>query len=109
LPSGGKAVIRADRWVIAAVIFLSAGLWTIFNFCHGDAGLSFALPVANSKVSLNVATMGAPVLIGVPLTAIGAVLLAAAFVVAVAEQFTRRGADRSLSQRERDAKELRVD
>jgi len=85
--------LRADRWAIAAVIFLTAGLWTLFNFCHGDAGLSFALPVSGSKVSLNVTTMGVPVLIGVPLTVIGAVLLAGTFVAALVEQFTRRDAE----------------
>lgn len=80
-------MIRADRWVIAAVVFLTAGLWTLFNFCHGDAGLAFALPVSGSKVSLNVTTTGWPVLLGVPLTVIGALLLAATFVVALMQQF----------------------
>lgn len=84
-------MIRADRWVIAAVVFLTAGLWTLFNFCHGDAGLAFALPISGSKVSLNLTTMGWPVLVGIPLTLIGALLLVAAVVVALMEQFIRHG------------------
>lgn len=96
-------MIRADRWVIAAAVFLTAGLWTLFNFCHGDAGLAFALPVSGSKVSLNLTTMGWPVLIGVPLTLIGALFLVATVVVALMEQFVRRGDVHAREKRDPEA------
>ena len=81
-------MLRSSRWVIASVVFLTGGLWLLFSFCHGDAGLAFALPVAASKVSLNISTMGWPVLVGIPLLAIGTILLVATFFVALIEQFT---------------------
>jgi hypothetical protein len=79
--------MRADRWLLLAVLVLGCGLWILFAYCHGNAGLAFALPVSGSSVSLDLKTTGAPVLIGIPLTAIGAVLLLIAIVSAVLAQF----------------------
>jgi hypothetical protein len=79
--------MRADRWLLLAVLVLGCGLWILFAYCHGTGGLAFALPVSGSSVSLDLKTAGAPVLIGIPLTAIGAVLLVVAIVSAVLAQF----------------------
>lgn len=79
--------MRADRWLLLAVLVLGCGLWMLFAYCHGTAGLAFALPVSGSSVSLDLKTTGAPVLIGIPLTALGAVLLLVAIVSALMAQF----------------------
>ncbi len=79
--------MRADRWLLLAVLVLGCGLWMLFAYCHGNAGLAFALPVSGSSVSLDLKTTGAPVLLGIPLTALGAVLLLVAIVSALMAQF----------------------
>ncbi len=81
--------MRADRWLLLAVLVLGCGLWILFAYCHGTGGLAFALPVSGSSVSLDLKTTGAAVLIGIPLTAIGAVLLLVAIVSALLAQFRR--------------------
>ncbi|HUY93791.1 MAG TPA: hypothetical protein VMU71_00790 [Terracidiphilus sp.] len=79
--------MRADRWLLLTVLVLGCGLWILFAYCHGTAGLNFALPVAGSSVSLDLKTTGAPVLIGIPLTALGVILLLVSIVSAVLAQF----------------------
>ncbi|MFZ0395854.1 MAG: hypothetical protein WCF17_02965 [Terracidiphilus sp.] len=79
--------MRVDRWLLLAVLVLGCGLWVLFAYCHGSAGLAFALPVSGSSVSLNLKTIGAPVLIGIPLTALGAILLLVAIGSAILAQF----------------------
>lgn len=81
--------MRADRWLLVAVLVLGCGLWILFAYCHGNAGLAFALPVSGSSVMLDLKTTGAPVLIGIPLTALGAILLLVAIVSALMAQFRR--------------------
>jgi len=79
--------MRADRWLLLAVLVLGCGLWVLFAYCHGTAGLAFALPVSGSSVMLDLKTTGAPVLFGIPLTALGVVLLLVAIVSAIMAQF----------------------
>jgi apolipoprotein N-acyltransferase len=81
--------MRADRWLLLAVLVLGCGLWVLFAYCHGTAGLAFALPVSGSSVMLDLKTTGAPVLIGIPLVALGVVLLLVAIVPALLAQFRR--------------------
>lgn len=79
--------MRADRVLIFAGLFLGVGLWCLFAFCHGNTGVGFALPVAGTKFNMNITTMGVPALVGIPVTLIGIVLLAFAFVAAIIGQF----------------------
>lgn len=79
--------MRADRLLIGAVLLLGGGLWLIFAYCHGTTGLSFALPVSNTKLNIDVTTMGAPVLAGVPLVILGLLMMAVAFLAAIVAQF----------------------
>lgn len=79
--------MRADRWLLLAVLFLGCGLWALFAYCHGTAGLNFAFPVSASSVMLDLKTTGAAVWIGIPLTALGVILLIVSIVSAVMAQF----------------------
>ena len=79
--------MKSSRWLIAAVFCLAPGLWAVLAYCHGNSGLAFSLPVSASKLTLDVTTMGAPVLIGVPLVLLGAILMIVAFLLAIVEQF----------------------
>ena len=79
--------MRSGRVLIAAVLFLSAGLWVLFNYCHGNAGLNFSSDLTANKVSLDLTTAGMPMLIGIPLAGIGVLLLLIAFIGAIVAQF----------------------
>lgn len=79
--------MRADRLLIVTGVFLGVGLWCLFAFCHGNVGVGFALPVAGTKFSMNITTMGLPALVGMPLTIIGIVLLAVSLIAAIIAQF----------------------
>lgn len=81
--------MRADRLLIGAVLFLGAGLWGLFGYCHGNTGIAFGLPISNTKFSMDITTTGVPVLLGVPCTLIGLVLLVIAFLAAIVAPFRR--------------------
>jgi hypothetical protein len=81
--------MRTDRWLIAALILLAGGLWLTFEWGHGSAGLNVGFPAEGTKLSIDITTTGWPVLTGVPLVAIGILLMVVAFAAAVITQFHR--------------------
>lgn len=81
--------MRTDRWLIAALIFLAGGLWLTFEWGHGSAGLNVALPAEGTKLAIDVTTTGWPVMTGIPIAAIGVLLMAVALVTALIAQFQR--------------------
>jgi hypothetical protein len=96
--------MKSDRLVIFAVLFLSVGVGLIFGYCHGSTGLSFSTSVAETKLAVDITTMGAPVLAGVPLIGLGALLLFLALIAAIVSQFRprepQRVADEPVKRRE---------
>ena len=80
--------MRTDRWLIAALVFLVAGVWTTFAWCHGTVGFNFAYPFAGSKLAFDVTSMGVPVLVGIPLVLLGLLFMLIAFLAALVAQFT---------------------
>jgi hypothetical protein len=60
--------------VIVSVLCLAAGLWLIFGYCNGTTGLQLGSPIAASSLRLNLVTNGWPAILGLTLTAIGAVM-----------------------------------
>ena len=90
------------RLVIAAVALLGCGLWTIFNYCNGTTGFNFGWPADNSKLTIDVTTIGTAALVGVLLILVGLVVLAAAFIASIVAQFlpsTNSGHEESASKR----------
>ena len=85
--------MRLGRIVIAAVLFLAAGLSVLFYFCHGNTGFSVGIPVSATKLSIDLTTTGVPVLVGLPLAALGALLLLIAFIAAIAGLFFEHDAE----------------
>ncbi len=79
--------MRAGRVLIGAVLFLGAGLWVIFAYCKGTVGLNFGDSIAANKLTIDVTTMGIPMLVGVPLVGIGLVLMLIALIAAIVAQF----------------------
>lgn len=89
--------MKSDRLVIFAVLFLAAGLGLIFGFTHGSTALNVAYPFSETRLHMDITTMGIPVLIGVPLIFAGSVLLLFAFIAAIASQFRREESFQSLN------------
>lgn len=81
--------MRTDRWLLGALALLVGGTWILFAWCNGNVGLSFAYPVAGTRLNFDVVSMGAPVLIGIPLIFLGLVLMLIALIAAVIAQFHR--------------------
>jgi hypothetical protein len=81
--------MKSDRLVIAAVLFLAAGLGLLFGFTDGTTGLNVGYPFSATRLHLDITTTGVPALVGMPLVAAGALLLFFALIAAVASQFQR--------------------
>jgi hypothetical protein len=81
--------MKSDRWVIAAVLFLAAGLGLLFGFTDGTAGVNLGYPFSATKLHADITTTGIPVIAGLPLVAAGALLLFIALIAAIISQFRR--------------------
>jgi hypothetical protein len=81
--------MKSDRWVIAAVLFLAAGLALLLGFTNGSTGVTLGYPFSATILHVDITTTGIPVIVGLPLVAAGALLLLFALVRAIASQFER--------------------
>jgi hypothetical protein len=88
--------MKSDRLVIFAVLFLAAGLGLVLGFTNGSTALNVAYPFSETRLHVEIATMGIPVLTGVPLILAGTVLLVFALIAAIASQFRREESFQSL-------------
>ena len=79
--------MRLGRLVLAAAVFLAAGFWMIVNYCHGATAFSVGMPVDQSTLHIDLTTIGIAVVVGVPLVAIGAALLALSVIGSIVVQF----------------------
>ena len=79
--------MKSDYILIVSVVLLAIGLGLIFNYSHGTAGFSAAYPVSGaSLLQISINTTGLPAMAGVPLTALGLVLLIVAAISAIVRQ-----------------------
>jgi len=78
--------MKPDRPLILSILFLAAGLWLVFGYAHGIAGLSAAWPVANSTIHVDVNTSGLGALSGIALLGIGLLLLVWSLLAAIVSQ-----------------------
>ena len=81
--------MKSDRLVIAAVLFLAAGLGLLFGFTDGTTGLNVGYPFSVTRLHVDITTTGIPALVGMPLVAAGALLLFFALIAAIVSQFRR--------------------
>jgi len=56
--------MKSGRLLIAAVLFLGVGLWVLFEYCNGSAGLNFGNELSANRVSIDLTTTGVPMLVG---------------------------------------------
>ncbi len=81
--------MKTGRALIAAVLFLGAGLWVTFAYCNGTVGFNAAYPASATKLTVDITTTGVPVMIGLLLVATGLLLMLIAFIGALVMQFRR--------------------
>ena len=81
--------MKTGRVLIGAVLFLGAGLWVIFGYCNGTVGMNFGDSLTAWKLTLDITTVGVPVVVGIPLVGIGMLLMTIAFISAIVAQFRR--------------------
>ncbi len=79
--------MRTDRWLIASLVLLVSGVWSLLEWCHGTMGLSFAYPLAATKLSIDITSTGGIVLVGIPLVIFGLLLMLIALLAALFAQF----------------------
>jgi hypothetical protein len=79
--------MRTDRWLIASLVLLVSGVWSLLEWCHGTAGLNVAFPVAGTKLALDITSTGGPVLVGIPLIIFGLLFMLIAVLAALLAQF----------------------
>ena len=82
--------MKSDYILIGSVVLLAIGLWLIFNYSHGTASFGAAYPVSAASLQISINTTGLPAMAGVPLTALGLLLLIASAVSAIVRQVPDR-------------------
>jgi len=87
--------MKSDRWVIAAVLFLAAGLGLLFGFTDGTASVNLGYPFSATKLHVDITTIGIPALVGLPLVAAGTLMLFFALIAAIVSQFRQPEPDYS--------------
>src|ERR1017187_5223539 len=83
--------MKANRSLIAAVLFLTAGLGMIFAYCVGATSMNVGYPVAVSNVQIAITTSGPAAMGGAALTVIGLLLLIWAFLWAIIGEIGKSG------------------
>jgi uncharacterized membrane protein len=74
--------MKSEYVLISSILLLGIGLGLIFGYTHGTVGFSAAYPVAGASFQVSINTTGLPAMVGVPLTALGLLLLIAAAILA---------------------------
>ena len=75
--------MKPDRIVIASVLCLSAGLWLIFGYCHGTAGMSLGSALSAWSLNMSITTNGPGAPGGLALTVLGGLLLIWALILSI--------------------------
>lgn len=78
--------MRADRPLIASIVFLATGLSLILGYCNGASSLNAAFPIAASTLHLDITTTGPAALGGIALFGVGLFLLIWALLAAIVQQ-----------------------
>jgi hypothetical protein len=78
-----KNRVKPDIPLICSVILLAAGLSLIFGYVHGNTSFAAAYPFSGTMLHVDFSEVGPGVLGGMALTALGALLLAWAFIAAI--------------------------
>ncbi len=80
--------MRAERPLIASVVFLVTGLCLVFGYCTGTTSVNAAYPLGASVLHLDFTTTGPAALGGIALVGAGLLLLIWALLAAIVGQIS---------------------
>jgi hypothetical protein len=69
--------------LLVSVVCLAVGVGLVFGYCNGTTGMTFGDSLASASIHIDITTTGVPVLVGVPLIFVGALLLFIAWILAI--------------------------
>ena len=69
--------------LLISVVLLAAGLGLLFAYCHGSTGVTFSDSLPGASLHIDITSTGWPMLAGLPLTLLGALLLVIAWIMAL--------------------------
>jgi predicted membrane channel-forming protein YqfA (hemolysin III family) len=74
---------------LVSLVLFAVGVSMIFAFCNGTTGLTLGDSLTAASIHIDITSTGLPVLVGVPLTLLGALLLIVAWFLALFGGFRR--------------------
>jgi hypothetical protein len=83
---GKEITMRAERPLIASIVFLATGLSLVFGYCRGATSINAAYPLAASVLHFDITTTGPAALGGIALIGLGLLLLVWALLAAIVGQ-----------------------
>ena len=75
--------------IIISIACLAIGVGLIFYYCNGSTNFSFGYPLSGTSLHIDTTTTGAPALIGLLLTILGAVLVIITWLIALIRPLSR--------------------
>jgi hypothetical protein len=72
--------MKIRRLMFVAVLSMAIGLYLIFNYCQGSIGAAAGDHIAAWNIKFDFTTSGWPMILGVPLTLLGSILLIVAMI-----------------------------
>jgi hypothetical protein len=80
--------------IIISIACLAIGVGLICYYCNGSTNFSFAFPLSGASLHIDITTSGAPALIGLLLTILGAVLVMITWLIALIRPLSRQDTQR---------------
>ena len=69
--------------LLISVVCLAVGVGLVFGYCNGSTGMTLGDSLTAASIHIDITTTGVPVLVGIPLTLIGVLLLFIAWILAI--------------------------
>ena len=99
--------MKIRRMMFLAVLSLGVGLYLIFNYCQGSIGAAAGDHIAAWNIKFDFTTTGWPMILGVPLTLLGSLLLIIAtistIVAEIREPIMKRRKPEELTESQADS------
>ena len=92
-------LMKSDGPLILAVLFLAAGLATIFGYGVGTGSFNAAYPFSAANLQMSISTAGPAAVGGMALLAVGILVLVWALAAAIVGLFVGFGTDRGRADR----------
>jgi len=102
-------LMKSDGPLILAVLFLAAGLATIFGYGVGTGSFNAAFPLAAANLQMSISTAGPAAVGGMALLAIGLLLMVWSLAAAIVSLFVGFGTNRGRADRTERQEQKRLE